>query len=302
MIRFVFIFLVSLLAVTLFFGGCATNPESIKNKQAVKLTKKLDDDDWQVRLEAVDELRWVGSHAAEATTLLLEALKDEHWELRERAAIVIGHIDPEPELVTALSGALSDKEPKVRYAVVGALHAYGPAAYDALPDLIAMLGDEAANVRNRAVSAISAMNPAIADIMPRLRDILQKSDTNARESAILMLSYLEPDEDIITLIIEETYNDRWQTRVIAVKGLGRVGAGYPDAISALINALDDENEKVRQYAAESLGMIGPVARIALPKLRELAENEESHAVRNAADKAVEKITTEEEKEEEGEEK
>ena len=49
----------------------------------------------------------------------------------------------------------------------------------------------------------------------------------------------------------------------------------PEAVAALIKALDNDDRRLRYYGAYYLGKLGPAAKDALPALRRLADDEGS---------------------------
>jgi HEAT repeat protein len=58
----------------------------------------------------------------------------------------------------------------------------------------------------------------------------------------------------------------------ALAAFGAMGPANEDAVPELIQALEDENPRVRAGAARGLGRIGPAARQALPALEAAREN------------------------------
>jgi len=71
--------------------------------------------------------------------------------------------------------------------------------------------------------------------------------------------------------------------------LGKLGESAAPAVPSLIQLLDDRTEVVRREAISSLGKIGPPARDALEKLRQIAEHDKDAAVRRLAQSAIRKI-------------
>lgn len=69
---------------------------------------------------------------------------------------------------------------------------------------------------------------------------------------------------------------------VRLEAADRLASQGSQAIPLLIEALDDENYHVRAGAVYSLGLLGPAAKSALPKLEELAEEDQWEAVRDAA--------------------
>jgi HEAT repeat protein len=74
-------------------------------------------------------------------------------------------------------------------------------------------------------------------------------------------------------------------RVAAIQTLRGMGAEMKPALPALREALVDKDARVRQAAAEAMGVLGPLARDAADELRG-AMNDASPDVRQAAGEAL----------------
>lgn len=113
----------------------------------------------------------------------------------------------------------------------------GPAAEEAVPDLIQILGEENDPLRPTAVTALSAIG---AGAVPALVAALNDQDPAVRSGA--------------------------------VDALGGMRAGATEAIPALINLLGDRDYEISHRAASALGRIGPAA---VPALMQVAAREDS---------------------------
>ena len=106
-------------------------------------------------------------------------------------------------------------------------------------------------------------------------------------------------DEIVPSLLSALDDDAAYVRAHAALALGKMGSD-DEIIEALIKALDDENKSVRSFSCSALGHIGPEASSALPKLRDIAENDpyrdERHngeySVRMAATYAIYRIEEE----------
>ena len=86
---------------------------------------------------------------------LIEALSDNLYWVRWRAALALGRIEPSPvEAVPALIRVLNDKNSNVRLSGARALGNIGPAAKSAAPELEKLQDDKSKRVREEAVKAL----------------------------------------------------------------------------------------------------------------------------------------------------
>jgi HEAT repeat protein len=163
------------------------------------------------------------------------ALKDRNANLRKRAAFNLGCIgNDRPAVAPDLGRALSDEDAVVRLNASLALYKMGPAARAALPELCAALKDGDLPVRMNAAMALSRFGPDGADAVPALLEAL---DDPANRTEI-------------------TYFHR-TIRAEIVFALGKVGPAARDAVPALEAVAKEKDARMRDMAAEALGLIDP---------------------------------------------
>jgi HEAT repeat protein len=134
---------------------------------------------------------------------------------------------------------LQESDPNNQVLAADALGRMGPAAEEAVPDLVQVL-----NVRNDTVR--SRAGKALADI-----------GEVAVPSLISALKQQEPS-----------------VRIAAADTLGNIGPAAKEAVPALATLLGDEDQEVSRHAASALGRIGPAA---VPELIEVARWRGRHA-------------------------
>ncbi|MBK5189981.1 MAG: HEAT repeat domain-containing protein [Methanosarcinales archaeon] len=115
------------------------------------LMQALKDEHWDVRRKAVWALGNMGEIAVEP---LMQALKDEHWDVRRKAAWALGNIG-DVRGVEPLIHALRDEYADVREDAAWALGNIGDAR--SVEPLIHALRDEYADVRRQAARSLAAL-------------------------------------------------------------------------------------------------------------------------------------------------
>ncbi len=139
--------------------------------------------------------------------------------------------DAVPELTRALSSERAPElEKSVRYASAVALAEIGPDAHPAVVPLQKLMNDNHPRIRWAAAYALARIGPRAKEAVPALKQMLMSEDGN---------------------------------RAIAAEALGNIGA---PAAAALSDALTHDDFHVRMYAAESLAVIGPVAKESAPQV------------------------------------
>ena len=80
------------------------------------------------------------------------------------------------------------------------------------------------------------------------------------------------EEDLKKLIDGAGSKDR-ETCLAAIDGLGELGAGAADAVSALVAAMQRPDAEIAWHACRTLGDIGPKASAAVPALTKALQHE-----------------------------
>jgi HEAT repeat protein len=139
-----------------------------------------------VRGQYLDVLLEAGLDAGVVLPRLLEGLRDDSVEVRQRAAFNLGRLGPKAaDAVKPLAALLADakEDEDVRGTAAQSLGEIGAAAKTALQALQAALQDEAAFVRQWAAFALGELGAEARAALPRLRELLRDPDGNVRKAA-----------------------------------------------------------------------------------------------------------------------
>jgi HEAT repeat protein len=207
----------------------------------------LGDDDWRVRKEGI-QLAHALAERADIVSVLVEALRSPSDQVALRNAAV-----------EALAGLGAAAAPSVEDALTkGNLDADGrKLAIDVLagarqprstPVLIDALGDVDPNVRYAAAEALGLIGGP--DAIEALQSMLGREDRFLRLVALEGLNRLDA---IVPEVILRGFLQDKILRHAAIAALGRTGD--PDAIGALIGALDDASRHVGETAMRALSAV-----------------------------------------------
>jgi HEAT repeat protein len=161
---------------------------------------------------------------------------------------------------------LHDPEPYYRQLAAEELGHQGPHASHALPALIEAMGDENPEVRVEAAVAVLRIDPWNQRPIPVITNVLLNSrEPMSRSSAALALSRLGPGAvPAVPALIQALKDTDDHVRECAAQALGHVGPAAHQAIPALGQATNEVGTDVPVYAAQALGEIG--AKEAVPAL------------------------------------
>lgn len=197
---------------------------------------------------------------------------------------------------------LDDPDQKVRKGAVFGLGAIGADAPEAVPVLAKILTEDSSGVmRNEAALALTKMAPASKAAVPQLAQALEDQDDFVRMNAANALGKLRADaHQAVPALIKALKDPRNLTNMEAFPytiqemvalSLGRASTGTTEGVPALLEALPKAGGeyKMRKAVARALGEVGPQAKDAVPRLRDLLDDNDLD-VRDAAEEALQKIT------------
>ncbi len=230
----------------------------------------------ETRLYTAYSLSLFGRKAGSAAIAMVPLLEDENEEVRSEAISALKAFGPaSKDAVPALAAKLAD--PKIRPDALAVLSGLGPFAAEATPALINSLGDKDEAFRRDVIAAIKAIGPGARAAVPELIKLIKAVDPREYLLAIEALGRIGADAKtaIPALIAALNENkgadvqDRIATRMTVSEALGSIGIASPDVVKALAARLKDTLKPVRVAAARSLAMLGPPAKAAAEDLKML---------------------------------
>src|SRR5262249_10314704 len=145
------------------------------------------------------------------------------------------------------------RDPEIAWPAAAAIEHLGPAAKGAVPALIAA-AKENVSVRDAMFQALGSMGPDAKDAVPVLVSEIKSPPSAERRS---MSNRTQAPEAY---------------RAAAARALWQITHESELTLPVFIELSKDPNQPVRKSVAEGLGQMGPVARSALPAVRELLDD------------------------------
>jgi HEAT repeat protein len=210
-----------------------------------------------------------------AVPSLVRALKRREVGIRLGAARTLGAMKPRPtEAVPALIAAMSDSDAQVRSEAVRALGAIRRPYDKTVPALVAALRDKDTYIRGTAIESLGMLGSHAAPAVPEISKDLKDKELSVRSEAATALRFIGPAAKVaVPALIDSLANEKEANqRVRIVAALSAIGPAAKDAVPALVALLHDQDESLREWAADALGEIGPDARSAVPELLKLAKD------------------------------
>ena len=268
----------------------AMHESMLRNPHAVRrvLPGEIEDDGDPYMRERMVQLLGEIATAKEVNALVDILADDPHPLVQQSAAQVLAQLRDERALAPLLEKA-RDGDALTRAAACRALAAFpqplvGETLFQFMQD-----STEAAEVRESAVFSLAEIARLQSNIrrelLPKLEKILARpaAPFATQLLAALILAILGNDSGYQAAFAHVSSNDVF-LRGLAVSTLGYIGS--PHVVHLIAAALEQDNPKLRQQAAEALGNIGDMR--GLPSLYR-AMNDPFEAVRLAAQKAIDKI-------------
>jgi HEAT repeat protein len=230
----------------------------------LRIGLRLDGDTEAQRVAAWALLRIGGDEAKDAIPVLIHELKSDDWHNRRDAATFLWGLGTAArEAAPALTEALHDAHPHVRWAAAGALvAALGPKADAALPALLAALKDrDNVLTRRYAPAVLMSLGPTARPALPALTEALRDPDADVRRCAAAALMQLGPAPEKMLPAVTEALrgSDLAYVRRQALAALTSLGPRAKPAVPAVRAALGDPDADVRRWAEAALRRIDPEA-------------------------------------------
>lgn len=158
------------------------------------------------------------------------------------------------EAVLALADASSDPDEYVRVIALEVLYYWTGDTAAALPAVIRALDDPDRIVRICAASVVSQHVGKATQAVPILFKWLDTDDHHSRLTAAALILKIEPSkqEEMLAVLRGGMKSDDTGIRCLTAWLLSGLREVTPDALPALKQMLDDEDEFVRSVAAEEL--------------------------------------------------
>ncbi len=239
---------------------------------------------------AAEALGKIGPHAVPA---LVEALNNEHEDVRSLAAKALGKIGPDAKAtVPALLEALNDEDEDVRSLAAEALGKIGP---DAVPALVEALNNEHEDVRRHAARALGEIGPDAKAAVPVLLEVLNDEDEDVCECAAEALGKIGPDAKAAVPILTEVLKRSSSVAIYAQYALAQITGTPQNYIAALVGLLQDR--QYRKYdedhdwwygsAVDIPRLLMEIGKAAIPAVLEALQDEEPFVRRSAVRTLVE---------------
>jgi HEAT repeat protein len=229
-----------------------------------------------------------------------------HDDIRRRVGGLVNLVGQ--QAIDGFLALLRDKNPGRRAGAALALGCLGQAGARSAPGLREALQDENPRVRLYAAEALWLVGGDAPPLLPVLTTALREKDSRLRRGAIQVLGQMaqgvrNPDPDnrphqprpgaggetaagvkeAVPALVTALDDPDEEIRNLAVMALASPGPAAGVAVQALVDHLKDGNiAGQRRAAAWALGRVGPAARAAIPALRDLLKGEAEREVRTAA--------------------
>jgi HEAT repeat protein len=188
--------------------------------------------------------------------------------------VVLKELRADPRVLPVLLDLMHDDDLRVRHEVTVRV-----AHFISHPDILP-----------RVVTAmLESTEPRTALLLTKG---LKDADPRIRQEVVLVLGALGPaSKEATPALVEALDDENISVRLLAADALHRVDLeSFPlKAVSLLIRALGDPGTYVRLHAVQILHNWGPYAKPAIARLVEVAQKDEDEEVRDAAAEAVKAI-------------
>jgi HEAT repeat protein len=258
-----------------------------------ELTALLRHKDAIVLVAAIDSLTRCEADISTAVPRLIELLRNKRPGVRQQAARLLGRTaSPPKEVVAALAALLHDSSPNVRRQAAESLGRCGPPAQTAVAALVEALNDPQFDVCSAALRALGQIGPPAAAALPAILALQQHRYASIRHQSLGVIALLgEPgvtrvvellrdpvrggemmsalsryagvDAAIVRELVGILRDSAHPRRATAASLLGGLRDAARPGLEALIEALNENNDTLREAAADALSTLAIQAKVIL---------------------------------------
>ncbi|MHA1610937.1 MAG: HEAT repeat domain-containing protein [Promethearchaeota archaeon] len=251
------------------------------SQQVSTLLSQIQNPEVDVRLFAIKRLGMIYDDES-IVAPLLSLLLDENSRIREAAILSLSVQPATDQIVNPIINAIADENVDVQLAAIKSLSEFRTVL--AVRPLIKILSDPHDEIRAAAVLALGLIEDKNS-LFP-LIECIEDDSPQVRVNALVALSNLGDPRSIEPIIeLLSTENDD-AVKQMAILTLGPLGQKDKRIIAPLVELLDSDNPRFRQYAVLSLGQTKS-PEIIDPLLRVL--NDDDSYVRRACASALSDI-------------
>jgi HEAT repeat protein len=248
------------------------------------LGKLIADPDVRVRRATVAAWRNIRPGPKVSIPIFVKVLEDAQGEVKVQAMLAISEAGREavPALIEAL------KNDRARYWACIVLGDIGPHAAEAIPALVEQLKCEEPQVRMQATMALTAIGPSDSGTIAALIPLLRDSEYSVRYAATFAMTKIGPAAKDATPTLKKNLDDK-DTFLVAISAwaLARVNdkdaAALDVAISKLVPALKDKEQRTRLIAVKALFDLNPPSEKVAPALAEALRDSDPEVLANVID-------------------
>jgi HEAT repeat protein len=226
---------------------------------AGEILKLAEDPMIHVRLQALHTLERLHGDAAKVAPVAARALQDPNPTIRAQALAVLWATDPRhPDLLPRARELLAN--PATRVPVVQVAVRMGPAAGPLAPDLVREFRREKDRyTRIQFLGALKAAGPAARDAVPDLVAMLRERDAYTRQMVVAALRAIGGGDDVVVPAVLDVLRDETQsyTRVQLIELLGERGPAASAATGLLLKELRRPTWLHQAPAAAALARVAP---------------------------------------------
>ncbi|MEO2019945.1 MAG: HEAT repeat domain-containing protein [Fuerstiella sp.] len=235
-------------------------------------------------------LRALQQYSDDLIPMLVVALSDPDEAVRQVVMRLFWELDTNDECVLpAMIKSLKDRNRSIRHAAAGFVTRFGERAGAAIPILQSWIenGDEMSRIL--ATGNILKIDPSKSGkLLPVLIDALG-SDGIEQIEAIGQLEGLgEMSQEAVPSLKRLLHEDS-TVSLQAADAIHAITGDPTDSITVGVALLDHSEWLDRYVGAEHLGLLGAMARPAIPRLKRTVLDDENEAVRNRAKVALAEI-------------
>mmetsp|Transcript_17409 Transcript_17409/g.54712 ORF Transcript_17409/g.54712 Transcript_17409/m.54712 type:complete len:568 (+) Transcript_17409:66-1769(+) len=222
------------------------------DKLAADCAECLTDDEWEVRMCALECLAQMGDAGREQSSQISTCLEDDVFVVRTKACECLGALKAE-DSAHNLPDVFEDRAPSVRAAALMALAETPDVAKEYPNEVFKCMGDQTANVQAAAIVCLGSMGETGQSFASIIATKLYDDDAGVRAAACEALGKLGDHGAAFAEEVAANLSDGApEVRMKAVRALGAMGQDGAPFCNELGFLLDDASAEVGMAAKEAM--------------------------------------------------
>lgn len=249
----------------------------------------LNDSGESIRLRTLQAIGRMENTSPQLESVILELLEDPEPTVQAASVMALKSLSVRSTQVKqVLVSKLKVSNEKILLAVLETLRDYKGGSTTGIPEVVKLIGHPSGSIRGAAIHCFADLEDNPEQVLPVLLPLLEDEDWAVRRDAASKIgAYGTLAKAAVPVLFNMLSSE--EDEEIARNALREIDSAGPEALDVLLNGLGSEDRRIRFYAMFLIGKIGPEAKVAIPRLREMMNDSDSGRFKETIQQSINRI-------------